>query len=445
MPNDLDRPLPSSYESERVIIGAVLLDNALIAQCVEELTQAHFYNPLSRRIFIAMVTLFNSSHQIDPITIGEELKKEGSIESMGGITTITNYTFGLPYFPNLDEYIRILKDKEMARAIIRVANNFVKVALSEEHPKEELLTLCEDQLYSLSDRGISSGFQSHATLMGQSIERARLISETGDRVIGLPTYFTDLDDMTLGLHRGELIILASRPSMGKTALALNISQNVAFRGAGVVAFFSLEMTSLQLEERIICSEGNFNSHSYRTGRLDEGEWEQVAQIQQTTNQSKLFIDETPAVSVSYMRAKLRRLLHEHRQLDLVVMDYLQLGTGRQSNSREQEVSGISRDLKSLAKEFDVPLLATAQLSRAPETRSGHLPTLSDLRESGGLEQDADAVGFLYREDYYQNDPSAYTNIAQLIVAKQRNGPTGTILLQFNAPSSTFRNLAPSDF
>jgi replicative DNA helicase len=232
--------------------------------------------------------------------------------------------------------------------------------------------------------------------------------------------------------------------MGKTALALNITQNVAFRFNGVTAFFSLEMSASQLEERIICSEGRINSHSYRTGRLEENEWQRVDEIRENTQNSRLFIDDTPSVDIPYMRSKLRRLVRDERQLDLVVIDYLQLMRGKGDN-RENVVSQISRDLKTLSKEFRVPIIATAQLNRKAEDRRDHIPNLGDLRDSGGIEQDADAVVFIYRPDYYNTDISSHTGLANLIIAKQRNGPTGEIQLEFNSPTSSFRNIEPSAF
>lgn len=441
----LEKPLPSSEGSEKIILGAILLDNNLIAQAVEELTPDHFYSPFNRRVFAAMITLFNESRPIDPITIGDVLQREGSLESLGGISTITNLTFGLPRFNNIDEYTRLVKEKSLARSVIRLSNVFAGLAHSEELVGQELVERCESQLFELNNSTSHTGFSSHQSLLTESIQRARLISETGQRIIGLPTHFTDYDDLTLGCHPSELIILAARPSMGKTALALNIAQNVAFRGRGVVAFFSLEMSSQQLIERIICSEANLNSHSYRTGRLSDDQWARVAEVEAQTREGRLFIDDTPAVNTSYLRAKLRRLVHDQRQLDLVIVDYLQLMSSIHNQSREREVSTISRELKALSKEFDVPVIATAQLNRGPEDRASHIPTIRDLRESGGIEQDADVVAFIYREDYYIKEPAAHTHIADLFIAKQRNGPIGQIRLQFNAPNSTFRNLAQQDF
>lgn len=435
--NYLERPLPSSEDSERIILGSILLDDGNIAQCVEQLVPEDFYSVMNRRMFTAMVNLFNSSSNIDPVLVLEELKKDAAPPP--AISTITNLTYGLPHISDLQDYITVIKNKSLARRIIRISNNLVTTSLSEEYQGDELLEYCESQLYAAGNSQITS-FATIRDLSTRSVERAELSAQTGNRVTGLPTHFTDLDMMTLGLQRGEVTILASRPSMGKTALSLMIAQNVAFRGNGVVAFFSLEMGDLSLTDRIICSEANVNSHSYRTGRLDESEWERVRQVRDSISESRLFIDETPAIGITAMRAKLRRLEHSERQLDLVEIDYLQLMSAT-AQSREQEVSAVSRNLKVLAKEFDVPIIANCQFNRSPETRASHLPTLSDLRESGAIEQDADNVLGLYRADYYEQDPQNYTNIAQLLILKQRNGPTGTISLQYSPQNSTFRNLS----
>lgn len=439
-----DKPLPSSDEAERVILGAILLDNSVIAQVVETLTPEDFYSPLHKRVFGAMVSLFDRAVSIDPILIGEELKKEGALDAIGGVSTITNLTFGLPHFTNVTEYISTVKDKALSRQLLRTSSSFVDRAMSEATPGTELLEEFQSELFALQGPGEDLGLRPIFGLVEDSVQQSRFMAESGQRVIGLPTTFLDYDDRTLGLHNSELTILAARPSMGKTALALNIAQNVAIRGLGVVAFFSLEMGASQLADRIITSEANINSHSFRTGRLSPEQWTRVEEVRESLRECRLVIDDKPSVTVSYMRAKLRRLFHTYRQLDLVIVDYLQLMTGK-GDSREREVAKLSRDLKGLAKEFDVPVIATAQLNRAVEDRSGHIPTMRDLRESGAIEQDADVVSFIYRPDYYVKDSREWTHTADVIIGKQRNGPTGTIQLQFDAPSATFRNLAPPQF
>jgi len=440
----LDRPLPHDAECEQVILGNILIDNAQILPCVENLRPDHFYSPLNRRVYSAMLTLFNESRPIDPITVGDVLNREGSLSAIGGVSTITNLTRGIPHQVNLSEYIRILIEKTVSRNVMRLTTRILDIAHSEEYRGDDLLEYCEQALFDLRQNPNRYEFTTTQELSCESTERVRLIAESGQRTIGLSTGFTDLDERTLGLHRSELSILAARPSMGKTALALNIAQNAAYRLSATVAFFSLEMSKEQLIERIICSECGIDSHRYRTGMLNEEAWERINAFQQCIADSHLYIDDAPAITIPYMRAKLRRLFSQRRQLDLVLVDYLQLMTG-QADSREREIAQISRDLKTIAKEFDVPILATAQLNRAPEQRSNHRPSLSDLRESGQIEQDADTVYGLYRDDYYNQEPSTYTNIGELIILKQRNGPTGAINLQYNAETSTFRNLAPMAF
>lgn len=440
----LERSLPSHEECEQVILGNILLDNAQVLPCVESLQPEHFYSPFHRRVFTAMLELFNTSRPIDPITIGDVIRRDGLLESMGGVTAISRLAVGVPHQASLNEYIRIIQEKSLARDVIRLTSRLAEVAYSEEQRGDGLLEYCEGELFSLRQNPTQYEFTSTRELTCDSTNRVRLIAETGQRTIGLSTGFTDLDERTLGLHRAELSILAARPSMGKTALALNIAQHAAYRLRSTVAFFSLEMSKEQLIERIICSECSVDSHRYRTGMLNEETWQRIADFQHSLEDTHLYIDDAPAITIPYMRAKLRRLMSVRHQLDLVVIDYLQLMTA-QAESREREIAKISRDLKSLSKEFDVPVLATAQLNRSPEQRANHRPSISDLRESGQIEQDADTVYGLYRDDYYNQDPSTYTNIGELLILKQRNGPTGAINLYYNAETSTFRNLAPMPF
>ncbi len=436
----LERPLPSSEESERVILGAILLDNALITQAVEHLKPEDFYSPLHRKIYNAMISLFESSKQIDPILIGEELKKEGSIESIGGITTITNLTFGLPHFSNVAEYIKVVKDKSVIRNLIRTCNHITSEALAEEDDAEVVMDHAEQMIFALAEERTRQGF-SHVQPIAERV--LVKVQEYANRethaLTGLATGFRDLDQMTSGLQKSDLVIVAARPSMGKTALCLTLAQNAAIREKAVVGVFSLEMSQEQLVMRMLSSESKVDAHRFRTGHLTQVEWGRLAGGIETLSNAKIFIDDTPGISVLEMRAKARRLAAEQKALDLIVVDYLQLmGGGRRVESRQQEVSQISRELKSLAKELNVPVVALSQLSRAPEARNPPKPLMSDLRESGSIEQDADVVAFIYREDYY-NRTDENTGLAELIIAKQRNGPTGTIRLAFLKEFTRFEN------
>ena len=438
----LEKPLPSSDESERVILGAILLDNAVIAEAVEHLKPEDFYSPLNRRVFAAMIALFEKQKQIDPILIGEELKKEGSFESIGGISTITNLTFGLPHFSNVEEYIKVVRDKSVIRNLIRTCNAITGEALAEEDDANVILDSAEQKIFEIAESRTKQTFSRIAPVAERVLARVKEHAageSTG--ITGLSTGFRELDEMTSGMQRTDLIIVAGRPSMGKTALCLTVAQNAALHSKAVVALFSLEMSKEQLVTRMLSSEAHINAHRFRTGHLMSNEWERLAGAISTLSDAKIFIDDTPGISALEIRAKSRRLAAEQKQLDLIVVDYLQLmgsASGRRNENRQQEVSQISRELKSLAKELDVPVLALSQLSRAPEARNPPKPLMSDLRESGSIEQDADVVAFIYREDYYK-ETEENKGLAELILAKQRNGPTGTVKLAFLKEFTRFEN------
>ena len=436
----LERPLPSSEESERIILGAILLDNALISQVIEALKAEDFYSPLHRRIFNAMTALFESAKQIDPILIIEELKKEGSVDAIGGISTIANLTFGLPHFSNLSDYIKVVKDKSIVRRLIRTCNQITSEALSEEEDATVLLDHAEQMIFALADERTRQGFEHVQPVAEKVLQKVQEYAKRETHALtGLATGFRDLDNTTSGLQKTDLIIVAARPSMGKTALCLTLAQNAAILENAVVAVFSLEMSKEQLVMRMLSSESKVDAHRFRTGYLTRDEWGRLAGGIETLSNAKIFIDDTAGISVLEMRAKARRLAAEQKRLDLIVVDYLQLmgGSGR-AESRQQEVSKISRELKGLAKELQVPVVALSQLSRAPEARNPPKPLMSDLRESGSIEQDADVVAFIYREDYY-NHTEEKQGGAELIIAKQRNGPTGTVRLAFLKEFTRFEN------
>ncbi len=438
----LEKPLPSSDDSERVILGAILLDNSLIAQTVESLKPEDFYSPLNRRVFAAMIALFEKQKQIDPILIGEELKKEGSLDSIGGITVITNLTFGLPHFSDLSEYIKVVHDKSVVRTLIRTCNSITSEALAEEEDAEIILDRAEQAIFALAEARTNQSFSRIAPVADRVLARVREYAKgEGTGITGLSTGFRELDEMTSGLQRTDLVIIAARPSMGKTAFCLTLAQNAALYSRAVVAVFSLEMSKEQLVTRMLSSEAHINAHRFRTGHLMSNEWERLANAIGTLSDAKIFIDDTPGISSLEIRAKCRRLAAEEKKLDLIVIDYLQLmggGSGRRSENRQQEVSQISRELKGLAKELDVPVVALSQLSRAAESRNPPIPLMSDLRESGSIEQDADVVGFIYREDYYK-ETEENKGLAELIIAKQRNGPTGTVKMAFLKEFTRFEN------
>lgn len=440
----LEKPLPSSSESERVILGAILLDNTLISQAIELLKENDFYSPLHRRVFRAMSNLFERGDKIEPILIGEELKKEGQLENIGGVSTITNLTYGLPHFSNIAQYAKVVKDKAIIRNLIKVCNQVTSEALAEEDDAEIILDHAEQAIFALNDERTRQGF-SHIKPVAEGVlakvqEFARRESHA---LTGLATGFRELDQMTSGLQRNDLIIVAARPSMGKTALCLNIAQNAAILENAVVAVFSLEMSKEQLVMRMLSSTARVDAHRFRNGFLTREEWGRLAESIGTLSEAKIFIDDTPGISVLEMRAKVRRLAAEQKQIDLIMVDYMQLMSGsKRTESRQQEVSQISRELKGLAKEMNVPLIALSQLSRAPEARNPPRPMMSDLRESGSIEQDADVVAFIYRDDYYKKGddlPEEEKNVAELLIAKQRNGPTGTVKLAFMKEFTLFHD------
>ncbi len=437
----LEKPLPSSPESERVILGAILLDNTLISQAIELLKEEDFYSPLHRRVFKAMSHLFERGDKIDPILIGEELKKEGQLENIGGIATITNLTYGLPHFSNIETYAKVVKDKSITRNLIKVCNNITSEALAEEEDASVILDHAEQAIFQLADERSRQGFSHIEPIAREVLHKVQEFAKRESHALtGLATGFRDLDAMTSGLQRTDLIIVAARPSMGKTALCLNIAQNAATQEGAVVAFFSLEMSKEQLVMRMLASEARVDAHRFRNGFLTRDEWGRLAEAIGILSEAKLFIDDTPGISPLEMRAKARRLVAEQKQIDLIVIDYMQLmsGSGKRNENRQQEVSQISRDLKGLAKELNVPVIALSQLSRAPEARNPPRPQMSDLRESGSIEQDADLVTFIYRDEYYK--PSEENQgIAELLISKQRNGPTGSVKMAFLKEFTRFEN------
>lgn len=443
-----ERALPNSSEAERAILGAVLLDNGLISQAIELLKPEDFYVPSHRRIFVAMIALFERGAEINPILIGEELKKESSLESVGGISFVTNLTYGLPHSSNIVDYAKVVRGKSLLRRLIRTASKITNEALEEEDEASVILDHAEHAIFELADERIRQGFTHVKPIAEQLLDKIQEMEGRKVVLTGLTTGFPELDEKTSGLQKSDLVILAARPSMGKTAFALMLAQNAAIDTGAVVGIFSLEMSKEALVMRMLCSQGNIDAQRFRNGFLSRAEWSQIAKSLGMLADAKIFLDDTPGISVLEMRAKARRLAVEQKRLDLIVVDYLQLmsGSSKRVESRQQEVSQISRELKGLAKELNVPVLALSQLSRAPESRSDHRPQLADLRESGALEQDADLVAFIYREEQYKTPdekqamPEDKKNIAEIILAKQRNGPTGTIELRFVPSSMRFDNL-----
>ena len=445
----LERSLPNSSEAERAILGGIVLDNGLISQAIELLRPEDFYVPSHRRIFLAMTALFERGAEINPILIGEELKKENALESVGGVSFITNLTYGLPHSTNIEHYAKVVRGKSMLRQLIRAANKITQEALEQEDEPELILDHAEHAIFELADERLRQGFVHVKPVAQELLEKIQEMEGRSSVLTGLTTGFADLDTLTSGLQRQDLIIVAARPSMGKTSFALMLAENAAIHVPGaVVGMFSLEMSKEALVMRMLCSQANIDAQRFRNGFLSRAEWTQIGKALNTLSDTRIFLDDSAGITVLEMRAKARRLAAEQKRLDLIVVDYLQLmsGSAKRFESRQQEVSQISRELKGLAKELNVPLVALSQLSRAPESRSDHRPQLADLRESGALEQDADVVAFIYRPEIYKTPeerdsmPDDEKNVAELIVAKQRNGPTDTVRLRFTPSSMRFDNL-----
>jgi len=438
----LDRPLPSSPDTERAILGSILLDNALIAQAVEMLRPADFYVPSHRRVFQAMIFLFEHASEIDPILIAEDLRRDNSLEAAGGMIFLANLPHGLPRVHTIVPYAKVVRGKSLLRQLIKTAEKITAEALEEEDEPQNILDHAEHAIFALADERIRQGFQHIKEPAERVLEKAESVEHRDIVITGVATGFRDLDALTSGFQKSDLIVIAGRPSMGKTSLALTLAQHAAIKSNAVVGIFSLEMSAESLAMRMLCSEAQVDGQKFRTGFLSNEEWSRLAKSLNTLANTRIFIDDTPAISVLEMRAKARRLATEQKQLDMIVVDYLQLMAGSKGRfeSRQQEVSQISRELKALAKELDVPMVALSQLSRGPENRTDHRPQLADLRESGAIEQDADLVAFIYRDEQY-NRTEANRNIAELIVAKQRNGPTDTVYLAFRSQLVRFEDLA----
>jgi replicative DNA helicase len=440
----LERPLPHNLEAERSILGAVLLDNHALNAAIEKLRAEDFFLPQHRKIFERMVQLGEKQQAIDTITLMEDLTRRGELESAGGIPYLSQLADGLPRVTNVEHYARIVKEKAVLRNLIYSASAIQEQALASGDDADIILDRAESEIFKLAEDRVRAGLIGVKELVRENYERLERIFSEGRRITGLATGYTDLDNQTAGLQPSELVILAARPSMGKTALALNIAENVALRQGQPVAVFSLEMSKESLLLRMLASEARVDAHKFRTGHLNRDDWGKITAALGSLGEAPLWIDDSASSTVLEMGAKARRLKRE-RGLSLMIVDYLQLvvptHTGRGTN-RQEEVSSISRALKGLAKELKVPILVLSQLTRAPE-REERKPQLADLRESGAIEQDADVVMFINRPNFYKTDlPEEDRAKAEVIIAKQRNGPTGSLNFVFLARHTRFEEAAP---
>jgi replicative DNA helicase len=437
-----DRTLPHNLEAERSVLGAILVHNDAFNTAAQVIDGRDFYRDAHRRIFDRMVTLNERSAAIDFITLKEELSRGGELEHVGGPAYIASLVDGVPRATNVEYYAKIVKEKATLRNLIYAANKILSNAYEADQEPELILDEAESLIFAVADDRLKAGFVAMRDLVTDSFPKIEQLFEHKRLVTGVPTGFVDLDEMTRGFQGGDLIIIAARPSMGKTSLVLNIAQHVAVQPEMSVGFFSLEMSKESLFIRLLTSEAQIDSHRLMSGHIGERDYGRISQALERLSGMRLFIDDTANLGVLEMRAKSRRLQSEHG-LNMLVVDYIQLMSARgRYENRTLELASISRSMKGLAKELNVPIVMLSQLSRAPEARSDHRPQLSDLRESGALEQDADVVILIYRDDAYNRDPNnPDAGTAELILAKQRNGPTGVVRLAFLREQTRFANLA----
>jgi replicative DNA helicase len=437
-----ERTLPHNLEAERSVLGAILVHNDAFNLAAQVIDSQDFYRDAHRRIFDRMVALNERHDAIDFVTLKEELSRNGELDEVGGPAYVASLVDGVPRATNVEYYARIVKEKSTLRNLIYAATKIVANAYEAEQESDLILDEAESAIFSVADDRLKAGFVAMRELVKDSFPKIEKLFEQKRLITGVPTGFVDVDEMTRGLQPGDLIIVAARPSMGKTSLVLNIAQYVAALGDQVVGFFSLEMSKESLFLRLLTSEAQIDGHRLMSGAIGGNDYHRISHALEKLNSMKLFIDDTASIGVLEMRAKSRRLQSEHG-LNLLVVDYIQLMSGRgRFENRTLELASISRSLKGLAKELNVPIVVLSQLSRAPEARSDHRPQLSDLRESGALEQDADVVVLIYRDDVYNRDPnSPEAGTAELILAKQRNGPTGVVKLAFLREQTRFANLA----
>ena len=436
---ELGKVPPHDIEAEQAVIGSMLTDQEAVYAAIERLKPEDFYREDNKQIYTAILNIYNKAEPIDIITLKAELSSMGKLDAVGGLEYIVELPEKEPTTANVDRYIKIVEEKSLLRNLIRAANEILSSGYAQEDDVENIVDHAEKKIFDVMQKKSQKGYTTIKDVLVESFTKLEELYNQKEYITGVPTGFAELDKKTAGLHGSELILIAARPAMGKSAFALNIGSYAATRANVPVAIFSLEMSKEQVGNRILCSEALVDSNNVRTGELNDEELGKLAETSGELSQAPIYIDDTPGISVMEIRAKCRKLKLE-KNIGLVIIDYLQLiqGSGKTS-SREQEIAEISRSLKILAKEIEVPVIALSQLSRAVEARPDHRPMLSDLRESGSIEQDADIVMFLYRDDYY-NEDSEKKNIAEVIIAKQRAGSTGTVELAWLGKYTKFANL-----
>lgn len=434
---------PQNIEAEKSVLGSMLIDEEAIGLAIEILDEQWFYEESHRKIYRAMLDLFNAHKNVDLITLSDKLKSDGSLDQVGGVTYLSTIIDFVPTSANVEHYARIVREKGVLRKLIKNSTKIISESYTAKGNIEDVVDEAERLIFEVADLRQKNQSVHIKDLVKSGIENLDKLYQRKQHVTGLATGFEKLDYMTSGFQKSDLIILAGRPSMGKSALAVSIAENAAILGKSGVAIFSLEMSKEQLVQRMLCSQAKVDAHKVRSGFLSPADWPRLTKAAGILSESKIYIDDTPAISVLELRAKARRL-KANNDIQLIILDYLQLmRSAVKSDSRQQEISEISRSLKALARELNVPLIALSQLSRAVESRQDHRPQLSDLRESGAIEQDADVVILLMREEYY-NPTEENKGIAQAIIAKQRNGPVGDVKLNFVKEYMRFENLAYVD-
>jgi len=431
---------PHDLDAEQAVIGSMLTDADAVASSIEVLKPEDFYRADNRIIYEAMFNLYNRSEPIDIITVKAELESMGRFEQVGGLEYLAGLPDKVPTTANVQKYINIVEEKSKLRDLIKTANDIIELGYDPTEDVDDIMENVEKKVFNLTQGKNQKGYSAIKDVLVDSFTQLEELYNRKQHITGVPSGFADLDYRTAGFHGSELILVAARPAMGKSAFALNIATNAAVRADVPVAIFNLEMSKEQLVNRILCSEAMVDSNKVRTGKLEEEDWSKLAEAIGPLSVSNIYIDDTPGISITEIRAKCRKLQVE-KHIGMVIIDYLQLiqGTNKRGGSREQEISEISRSLKIMAKELNVPVIALSQLSRAVEQRPDHKPMLSDLRESGAIEQDADIVMFLYRDDYYNPD-SEKKNIAEVIIAKHRGGSTGSVDLRWFGSYTKFTNL-----
>ena len=433
------RSLPQSIEAEQSVIGSMIIDKSAIARVLEGLEEEDFYRDGHKVIYKTILEMFRNDIAIDLLTLLEYLKSTDMLERAGGVTYITELSSSVPTTANLSAYIKIVSDKSTLRKLIKASTAIIEESYNNQSQVENVVDVAEKKIFNIAEKRTTKDFEPLSDVLERGFAQIEKLFNNKDELTGVGSGFTDLDSKTSGFQSGDMILIAARPSMGKTTFALNIAEHAALREHKSVVIFSLEMSKEQLAYKLLCSEANVDMLKLRTGTLEDKDWENIAMAAGPLSKAKVYIDDTAGVTVMEMRSKCRRLKIEYG-IDLIVIDYLQLMSGGAgSDNRQQEVSEISRSIKALAKEMECPVIALSQLSRAPEQRADHRPMLSDLRESGSIEQDADIVMFLYRDEYY-NKETEDKNIGECIIAKQRNGPVGTARLAWLGQYSKFGNL-----